>query len=204
MRNLKVMGLALVAMLAMSAVVASAASATNFTAASYPVALSGSQPGGAPHTFAVGGGSVECETAVFTGTGAAASETQTITPNYGGAGACEAFGFLGATVTLNGCDYLFNVAGTVNLVCPSGKDVTIADELNLCVVHIGPQTGINGISYKNNGNHVDVTAASTNIKATVTKNSIFCPVAGGNYTNASYSGTVTLKGDNGATKIDVG
>lgn len=201
-RKLKILGHVLVAVMALSAVAASAASAANFTAASYPVSLHGEQPAEPKHVFYVGDGEVECETVTFTGTSTSASETQTITPYYGGTGACEAFGFVGATVQVNGCDYLFNVTGTVNLVCPTGREIKISDNLGICTVHVKPQTGINGISYANNGNHLDVTAASTNIHAVIT--GAFCPATVKTHTNAAYSGKVTLKGNGGVVKIDKG
>lgn len=205
-RKFKVIGLALVAVLAMSAVVASSASATEFTAASYPVALSGSQPEGALHEFEVGSGNVKCTTATFTGTGSAATTTQTITPHYTG---CTAFG-LSATVTLNGCDYLFHsqasgLNGTVDIVCSGSNEIKIDTAGGLCDTHVKPQTGLGGITFANNGNHIDVTAKVTTIHAVVT-GKFLCPVTTSTktYTDSKYTGTVTLKGDNGATKIDVG
>jgi hypothetical protein len=199
-RKFKVLGLALVAVFAMSAVVASAASATNFTAASYPVTISGSQT--TQHVFTAAGGETKCSTASFSGSATGASETQTITPTYEG---CTSFG-ISSTVTMNGCDYLFHAAasgsntGTVDLVCPTNKEVTI-DVGSVCVIHIPPFTNKGSITYTNNAGDIDVSANETGITAKITRTSFFCPVAEQTVTNATYTGNTTMQG---SSNIDVG
>jgi hypothetical protein len=147
-RNLKILGLALVAISAMSAMAASAASAqtpSKLTAAE-PFTLIGHEDG--LNEFTGFAGKVRCANHTVTGhkttktseTGThqlipSGSSSVTVTAHYGtvceitdeGAGAHK------ATVTMNGCDYDLTVGETVtgtypitaDLVCPTGKDVEI-------------------------------------------------------------------------------
>jgi archaellum component FlaF (FlaF/FlaG flagellin family) len=143
-RNIKILGLALVAVLAMSAVAVGSASAGEFTGSSYPAEGEGGQT--TPHKFTVQGQAVECSTASFSGSLAAASEQIKITPVYEG---CKAFGFLSATVDMNGCYYTFTADGektgthtrhgSVHIICPGAtKSITVT--ASTCTVHIPEQT----------------------------------------------------------------
>lgn len=204
-KNFRTGGTLLLALLAVGAAFSSAASATDFTAAKYPVSLHGESPASAAHKFEVGGGVIECS-ATFAGTGTAASTSQTVAPSY----VCHCYG-LNCTVTMNGCDYVLRTEaglgqnGTLDIVCPAGKQITIDTAGNLCNTHIGPQTGLAGVSYANNGNHIDLTMNVKTMHMVVT-GTILCPITTSTttYTNGAYTGTATLKGDGGATKIDIG
>ena len=176
------------------------------TNGTYPVTLEGSQTGG-KHRFVVNGAVTECETATFTsGSLSAPTGTLTITPNYGGAGACEMFGIKGATITVNGCDYrLTSVAGgattaKVTIECPAGQQITFDTPFNVCDLHVKPQGGLGHVTYANAGGHVTLTLNVTGIHAVQT--GAFCPVMPGTYTTATYTGSVTLKGAGGKA-IDV-
>ena len=82
-RNLKALGLAVVAVLAMTALAAPASQAASFTAASYTATLEGEQLAAESHVFTLAGGrTVTCTSAKFKGTLAAPSSTATITPTY--------------------------------------------------------------------------------------------------------------------------
>lgn len=215
LRNLKVLGLAIVAVLAMSAVVAQAASAAEFTAENYTASLSGEQVG--EHVFTVEGNTVKCPTAVFSGSlAAASSEVTNVSAKYGNEEAkCTAFGFLSATVKMNGCTYNFkvnsgsedNFTGTAALKCPTGAKVTIV--AGTCEATVGEKTTggatvnqeVGPINYVNmtntptSKNDVTVNPAATNVVADKTKDGIGCPFNGtGEVTNASYSGTTTVTG----------
>lgn len=215
-RNLKVLGLALVAALALTALVGSTAQANEngkFTAASYTSTGSGIDTG--THEFTAAGGSVKCSHATFSGTSSAASTTQTITPVYE---ECTAFGFVGATVTMNGCDYLFHLTGTgaggsyngnVDLVCPENKEVTI--DAGPCTIHIPGQTGLGPVSFTNgtSGGLSDITnhANVNNIEGTLVKNNFLCFFTAGPFTGGKYTGTTTITGKNSEGKpqsIDIG
>ncbi len=201
-RKFKTLGLSLIAVFALGAVMASSAFAADATITStngvYPVNLHGEQTG--QHKFTVGGNSVECETATFSGTLTKASSEVTVTPFYGNPGTCKAFGISGASVTTGNCDYTFKSVGgeesgatkaTVDIACSSGE-MTIDTPLSVCTIHVKAQNGLGHVSFANNGKHVDVTADVKGIHAQVT--GFFCPTSAGTYNNATYTGSVTLKG----------
>lgn len=198
-RNLKVLGLALAAVLAMTAVAASSASAHYvFTSEAGSTSVTGSQIG--KHKFTTGGQSVECSIAKFSGTqtGTSANEL-TITPTY------ETCTYAGKTthVTMNGCDYLFTGAttadgkhGIVHVKCPVGKviEVHITDFPSAgltCTLTIAAQTPAGGYTANNAavGKDVEVNATASGIKIT--------PHGSGNclfLVTGVYTGLSTLQG----------
>jgi len=209
-RNLKAMGLALVAVLALGAVVASSASASTFEAESYPVTLTGSQIG--TDVFTTNAGTVSCTNATYHGSSSAASSTVEVAPTYSG---CTAFGFINTPIDVNGCKYLFhsgaknsadNYAGTVDIVCPKVEteggtihNTSIVVTGAGCTVTIGSQSGLSGITF------VDNTTASPK-KDVTTKIAISQKIAytvdagcsttkAGSFTNGSYTGEATVTGD---------
>jgi hypothetical protein len=189
-RNLKVLGLAVVAVLALTAVMASAASAASYTASAYPATATGSNTKGS-EVFTTEGGKVECDSH-FQGSLSAASSTLTVTPKYTG---CEAFGFLEATVSFESCDYLFHATSTssttVDVVCPAGQSVKIT--AGTCKVEIKAQTGLKSVGTTNSGSSVIAKPNVTGIAYTVTQDGFLCPFGGtGNKTGATYTGEVTL------------
>jgi len=199
-RKFKVLGLAMVAVLAMSAVVASAASATNFTASSYPTSATASSPIG-NDDFKTEAGSVECAAHFHVGPLSKASETVTVNPTYTG---CKAFGFLNATVNMNGCDYTFNVNGSVTVNCPAGKSIIIT--AGTCETTIGAQGPLNKVDLANSGTGISAQATVTGVAYTVTKDGIGCPFGGtGPKTGATYTQNtaILVSSTNGAT-IDIG
>ena len=171
-RKFKLLGLAMVALLAMSAFVASAAQA-QFTANSYPT--TGTATSSLNDDFNTEAGSVECS-AHFQGTLNEASTTFTVTPTYYN---CQAFGFSTATVSMNGCDYVFHrqseTSSIVTLSCPAGKSVVIAT--GNCELQIGSQL----IAYTetaNSGNRVLSLFHGSLFSYTVTKDGFLCPFSG--------------------------
>jgi len=156
-RNLKALGLGLVAVFAMSAVMASAASAEGtfkFKSEGTPTKLSGKQHAGndvfTPHT-----GGVSCNEATYAGeqVGTEVSEV-TVTPTYS---ECKAFGLFNVPITTNGCRYTLNAgtktgttfAGSVSIACPAGKIIEI--EAPGCTTTVGSQSNIGGITLTNIG-----------------------------------------------------
>lgn len=175
---------------------AAASAAPLFHAESEPVTFSGSSP---DNTFVTDAGEVACESASFSGTNSTkTSTTATLTPIYGG---CKAFGFIGATVSPNGCSYVFHLVegsspptATVDIECPSEKEITIT--ASSCVVHVPPQTGLSHVVFANEG-----TKATRDLKASVTVSGIHYTATSGCFNagtkaNGVYSGTVTIKGFN--------
>jgi hypothetical protein len=195
-RNLKVLGLAIGAVLALSAVMASAAMAVpTFTASSYPATATGSNTKGS-EVFTTEGGKVECNSH-FQGSLSAASTTLTVAPTYTG---CEAFGFLEANVNTEGCTYVFHAtelvsAGVyrshVDVVCPAGKSIKII--AGTCRAEIKAQTGLTSAKTTNLASSVTVEPEVAKVAYTVTEDGFLCPFGStGNKTDGTYSGHVVV------------
>jgi hypothetical protein len=163
-RNLKTLGLALVAVLAMSAMAASAANAqledAELTAEESPVTLDGTQEG--LQVLTRDGRTVSCSTANFHSLADTGDTTMDIAPTYAG---CVSNINSPATVTMNGCEYRFHLKkDTINhgggnitstytaeaqLICPPNQKVQIhvysshtnhTNNVNLCTYEFGAQT----------------------------------------------------------------
>lgn len=205
-RNLKALGLALVAMLALGAVVASGASAQNGEAVSEgeaPFTLTGEEtPESALLANSFGGivsSSVTCDESTYAGHKynetphefiESGASTVTITPEYNQPNCRAHIPILGtrpATVTTNGCDYVFHIGETTegentygvtaDVVCPEGKTIDVEifkvgsehkPENVICTITVGPQTGLSGphLTQTTTGaEHVDLTGTFSNIHA---------------------------------------
>lgn len=121
-RNLKTLGLALVAVFAFSAMAASGAMAqTNGVITSDgPVTLKGTNIGAASENqLSAFGLATQCPKVVYTGHEVGSptkgvpngSNTATITPHYNTENSCVTAGFP-TTVDMNGCDYVFHLGET--------------------------------------------------------------------------------------------
>jgi hypothetical protein len=224
-RNLKALGLALVAVFAMSAVAAGAASAEpyEFHSDGPFTTLTGTQSGATNDTFTTDGGTVTCNTATYHGQ-ISVEETSTISlaPTYS---ACTLNPFGSAVVSPNGCTYLIHADTQVgendfttetDIVCPPGQEITVVASLfgtTKCTVHIPPQslgTGITVTNQTTGGGVSDIQAhiSFNNIRYTETAGSGFgaCSSTSGT-ANGTYSGLATISGDNnigGATDIWAG
>ncbi|HET9396290.1 MAG TPA: hypothetical protein VFO36_09555 [Nitrospiraceae bacterium] len=202
-RNLKVLGLAIAAVLALSAVMASAAMAAEFTASSYPATITGSNTKGS-EVFKTEGGNVECNSHFVSHSQSAASSTLTVTPTYT---SCDAFGFLSATVNTEECSYVFHATDTitetepvhrhywrhhVDVVCPTGQSIKVT--ASTCKAEIKSQTGLTTVKTENiAGGSVTVTPDVSGIAYTVTQDGFLCPFGGtGNKTDGKYTGDVTV------------
>jgi hypothetical protein len=201
-RNLKALGLALLAVFAMSAVAASGASAAEdvFTSSEEVTDLTG-HGAGAVFQYTEGKLGVTCETETYNGTieGAAVNEI-TVHPVY--EGHCTA-GPFEATITTDGCNYIIsgdtdeNGHAGVEIECDEGKEITVD---TACTIHIPPQTPTGGgVSFANGvsgQDDVTVNATVTGIHSTVT-HSFACTLGGiapGTHTGGTYEGSVTVKG----------
>ncbi len=180
-RNLKALGLALVAMFAMSAMAASAASAAEFTSGSYPQTLK-TVDSGEEDLFTVSGNELTCSEEEFTGELKAATTALTVTPDYKG---CKTKGqtFNNVTVTTNDCTYSFHAttknginhhSGKVTIVCPIGKVIEIhhyttahnhSTGSSNCTNTVAGQTAGGTVTYTNVGGDVI-------IEGTVTVNAV--------------------------------
>jgi hypothetical protein len=199
-RNLKALGLALVAVFAMSAVAASAAGAAEFHSASAGTALKGTQVGNHVFTVGSGFGSIKCTTANFTGTATNKTEKdQTITPEY--KGCTDSFGRT-ADVNVGTAKYTFTPAAptTPAVVHVTGTitiQITPGGGLGECNVTIGAQED-NGIEYHNKEEggvkYVEVTTNTTNVVSTTSGGLFNCGVSNGTHTGGSYTGVSVTRG----------
>lgn len=207
-RNIKVLGTALVAALAISAVAASLASADSFTAESAPAIYTGSQQTANVLTTTVG--TQKCTTTTFKGTvNATSTTTVSVSPSYSG---CTAFGFP-SDYDVNGCEYLFHISptagvttGTVALVCPAGKEITITAKSSVtnptlkCTIHTPAQSGLGTVTYKNVGagatREILFELNLTGIKYTHTAGTGLGACTSGSATSGTYTGSVLFTGEN--------
>jgi hypothetical protein len=219
-RNLKILGLALTAIIGMSAMTVSIASASVFSSEKESTTLTGTQEkhleGGVNKNdrFTTDGGIVECTSVAYKGTQVATTaSTMTLAPTYSG---CTFTG-LAATVTMNGCTYVFSIIGTtttgeVEIKCPTGKEITIdigPESTFRCVIHI-PAQKLSGITYTNIGATTtrEVTIAvntGTTVKYSETAGtgSGTC-MTSDNTTTGKYIGAATVTGENAAGTMHIG
>lgn len=198
-RNLKALGLALVALGAISAIAVATASAHVPARFTGPVSseLVGEET--VTNVFAVTGVETSCQVVSYRGVSPAGSESAeslTITPSYSVCTAESIIGTINVTVTGFGageCDYVVNANGTTNIVCAAGKEVTI--DAASCTIHIPAQNNLGTITYTTgltSGIH-DVTS-HTNITNITTNHTdgFGCPLpSGGESATATYTGTWT-------------
>ena len=217
-RNLKFLGMALVAALAMSAVAASLASADEFKSENENTTLTGAQEkhleGGIEKNdrFGTDGGVFECTTATYSGTQAVKSATSVkLTPSYSG---CS-FAGLSATIDMNSCFYRFTLGagttGEADIECTIAGDeitVTVGPVATLrCITHVPPQK-IGGITYSNIGSGTtrEITAtintSTLHYSQTAGTGSGACATADGT-TNGSYVGAAKVTGEIGANHVGV-
>jgi len=174
-RNLKALGLALVAVFALGAISASSAMAAtepiaHFTSIGGKGKITGSQiksetSGSEKHIFKVGSlGEITCNKAHFKGTEFTETTTSlTVEPEYA---ECEMHTFLGqhrpATVTMNGCYYTFTVheKGTthegVTVITPGGvenKNATVHTWTGDVHILCPPEKSIEIHVYKSKAEH---------------------------------------------------
>jgi hypothetical protein len=196
----KILGLALVAVFSMSAVAASGAQAVvNFHSDSTPTIVTAAAV--ETPTFVTSGGTVKCTEESHKGTIATSTTTTLeVAPTYGG---CTAFGFIGATVDVNSCKYLYHLTqatapftATMDIVCSGTDDITVT--AGSCIVHVEPQTGLVHATMVNAGattatKDITVTATFTLVKYTETAN-CFGGHNGVTQFNGTLTGKVTYKG----------
>lgn len=217
-RNLKALGLALVAAFAMSGVAASAASADSFTTEKAPVNVTGTTDPGTTESVVTTAGSVTCH-GVYIGTVSNVSTTTIeVAPTYNN---CTALGFPGSVVHVNNCKYVFHInsaagvtTGTVDIVCPAGEELTVtalsAGTLK-CTIHIGTQTDLSSVTYTSVGSgttrEVTVNVLITNLKYKHTSAGAtgLGKCTKGSATNGTYSGKaiVTAREDPGSNHVGI-
>jgi hypothetical protein len=206
MRNLKFLSLTLFVALALTAVSASTASAASYTAASYPTTAEAESALG-NGKFTTEAGTVECKTNWKKTISAIAQIVVIIIT----ATECKAFGFVSATVNMNGCDFLLtepkgaapNFTAAADVSCPAGKVIEIS--AGTCKATVGSQGPLNSVAFTNQaGGDILVKAGVTGIAYTVVTDGFGCPFAGtGAKTGASmtHANAITL---DAPVNIDIG
>jgi hypothetical protein len=162
-RNLKVLGLALVALCMTSAFMASSASAAGekFRSASEKTVLTGATEAGSVEEFKATGVTIKCQ-GKFESTGSAKElVTLTVSPTYTG---CNN----GTTVTTNHCAYNFaaETTGTdaaVSIECETGEVIKV-DIKGVCILSFAEQGVGGGVHYVNQGgNKVKIESTASEI-----------------------------------------
>jgi hypothetical protein len=184
-RNLKVLGLALVALCVTSAFMASSASAAGerFRSASEKTVLTGTTEAESIEEFKASGVTVKCK-GKFESTGAAKElTTLTVSPTYT---ECNN----STTVRTNHCAYNFASETTgatgdapVAIECEGTPNQIEVDIKGVCILNFGPQTVGGGVHYTNVGEGVTVESTAKEI--------VFTKTADGTHT---LCGTITGKG----------
>jgi hypothetical protein len=206
-RKLKVLGMALMAVLALSAVSASASSAAvEFHSEEKDLTLTGTQT--TTNKFITDAGEVTCVKAIFSGTTSTTATTQaeqTVTPKYE---ECHAIFFgskVTVTVDMNTCDYDLRAIGTAAITCTKVGDA-IAVTAPGCTTTISPSGNntLSKVTYTNGGagttRDITVTNEITNIDYVEDPVGFIPTCASPNTTttNGKYEGSVTVTGKNSA------
>lgn len=198
-RQLRVLGLALLALVAFGAFNAVGAQAGTFTAGAYPATVTGSAVG--MHLLGTELGVMECAP-TFDGELAAASEELTLTPTYGTS--CK-LGAKEVHVTNNGCDFRLHagntlvedrVAGTMDIICPEGMAIDFEiTSMPICHLTIPGQAGLSSLVFTNRtmAKDVDLDFGIVELVYHLGGN---CPGGPATYANGTYGGTSTLTADN--------
>lgn len=203
-RNLKILGLTLVATFAFSAIIASGASAfTTFTAVGAEDTTLSASGIGSGQVFSTGESKTTCTEISFDNATMAAESATEITaePTYGGTCTITigSLGTLTAKIDTNGCHYLFTASGFVHIKCPEGKQIEITAKIlgtfRKCIdIHQQtPATAV--VDYTNTGTvgQMDVEIEST-VSGITYEKTANCAFGDLEDNDSAYSGKVTLTG----------
>jgi hypothetical protein len=196
-RQLRLLGLVMLALGATGAISATGAQAGLFTAGAYPATITGSSVG--VHILHTEIGNMACAP-TFHGVLEGPAEELTLAPTYGTS--CE-IGMKEVHVTNNGCDFRMHasntlgedaVAGTMDIVCPEGNAMDFEITSNpICHLTVPGQASLSALTYTNRTMAKDVDV-DFNIVELVYRLDNNCSVVG-NFANGTYGGTSTLKAD---------
>jgi hypothetical protein len=222
-RNLKVLGLALVAVFAFSAVASSVAAAETSDAYWFKsdatgtavTNVTGTQVG--TDSFTTDGGVVNCTSTDLVGSQSGPTATTlTLAPTYGG---CTFAGFP-ATITPASCKYVFHTDGkttpsnvydvSTDIACTGTDKITVVVKVTgvtKCTITIPPQVLGTGITLASNGSDITASINLNNISFTeISGTGIGACATTTNTTNGRFIGTNTFTGKNslgGQTSIFV-
>ena len=211
LRQLGVLGVALLALVAIGTTAASVAQAGTFTAGAYPATIASTSPP-AFQFFITKLGFMTCQPS-YHGELTAASEELTLTPTFNPLPvvntSCERGGAV-THVNTNGCDFRLRageqveedvVAGTMDIVCPEGKSIEfeITGSGSPCYLTVPPQENLtgapggspaaNGIFFRNKTpNSVSLQINPGKIRYILSGG---CPITG-EFFDGTYSGGASL------------
>jgi hypothetical protein len=210
-RNLKVLGLALVALFALSAISASAAFAESTFTTTAGATLTGNQPTGTTQKFTVTGQTTSCTNVKFEAIAPSADFASVdVAANYEGCTAAgftahiEGFAKTAAQIGEAGkCWYTLNANGSSALKC-NGGDVTV--NASPCVVHVPAQSFASGLTFHNSEgvtpDDVTVTFNVTGIRGTHT-DGFLCPFGSSGESNEGIlEGESTVTAEEGEKKVN--
>jgi hypothetical protein len=203
-RTIKALGLSAMALLLVGAFAASA-SAAEFHSESINTTTTVEQEG--TQNFTAAGGTIECTKARFEAKSTAkTTASQTFTPLQVTEGTASEVGFGGCTflgikvnVAMNGCDFKFFAAGTVDIECTTPNEITykVSSVFGSCEVRIPDQKALSAVTYTNVGagttREITVHVNISGIKYSNTGS--LCPKAAGTYTDGKYVGTQIATGE---------
>jgi len=192
-RNLKALGLAVVAVLALSAMVASAAQAApaKFKSEAANPSIRATQSEGAEFTAA--GATITCTEGLFEGMAAGTEQPELLVDKIK-YGKCK-FLFFNTTVETHKCGYNFHAGeggvGTVDIVANGNKECTekgITFSAAGCTVSVFPQNGLSEVKYANNGKagNAREVIVTPNVKNIVYDAAGLCPENGKGQKNGVY------------------
>jgi hypothetical protein len=206
-RKIKMLGMALVAVLALTAVAASAASAASYTASAYPTTATGEGALG-NDVFTTEAGKLECKTHFE----ASMKEKRTDLTVKERFSECRAFGFL--NVVRSDCTYTFTEPTVTSAdTYHAATDIVNAPctmAAGTCKVTFPTQGPLSSVEITDDTASGDVTikANVSGIKYTVTEDGFGCPFGGtGEKTGGTYTQTnaVTFDAVSPSTaSVDVG
>jgi hypothetical protein len=200
-KNLKALGLALMALAAIGALMASSAAAAEFHSESEKTTIVSKAEG--HHVFDAASNSITCTEANFDATTTKKTTSEiTFTGTYGG---CTFFG-VGVTVEMNNCDYIFHADGTVDIGGTGCTFITFRASIFgiPCDVKVTPQTGLKSVAYTNIGS-----GSTTEVTLSAAVNGIVYHQEGGGcgshnegrYTTGTSTATGLVDGTNTHTGI---
>lgn len=199
-RNLKTLGLALAAVFAFGAMSAAGASAQGVLTSDGPVTLHGTENAAGVNALTAFGGETRCPETTYTGKKTLSLQdtsdgvehgpitsgdtSATIIPHYKGCFTVSGGSTFSTTVDMNGCDYDFELGGTVNneantydvkafVTCPEGAHIQVTQfsgsshGFRVCSVTIEHnETGYDGLHATDTTNgKIDVEGSVEGIKA---------------------------------------
>ena len=195
--NIKTLGRVLVAVFALSAVAVSSASAAQFTVSPGTI-LTAPQLPTAVTTFTGDSGQVICQKAMYPGVvaeevteGGAKDVVFTLSPEIEGCEGLESE----TAVDPTGCDIVLYPTGTLDIKCPTGKNIDIK-EAELCEITVRPQKAVPKVTYTKDpedAKSIIVDISSEGIQ--YEEHGLFCASQNKLTKNGSFQSQITVKGE---------